>query len=78
MDINCVRRTIISLLPQLGVAASTPNWELPLIVDGQPVGCRFEFDQVRAFWFNRRQRIEFYGPDWAPLKAAGIDTGNPA
>ncbi len=76
MDINRVRRMVMKLLPELGVAASTPNWELPLIADGQPVGCRFEFDQVRAFWFSRRQQIEFYGPDWAPLKEAGIDTGN--
>jgi hypothetical protein len=77
MEIGRVRRTVMKLLPELGIAANAPNWELPLIADGQAVGCRFEFDQVRAFWFSRRQRIEFYGPDWAPLKEAGIDSGNP-
>lgn len=73
MDISRVRRFVIALLPELGFAPTEPNWETLLVSDGKPLGCRFEFDQVRAFWFAARQAIEFYAPDWAPLKVATID-----
>ena len=73
MDIHRVRRFVIGLLPELGFAPTEPNWETPLVCDGKSVGCRFEFDQVRAFWFATRQAIEFYGVDWVPLKVARLD-----
>lgn len=78
MDISRIRRFVIDLLPEVGVAPSQPNWEMLLVSDGKPMGCRFEFDQVRAFWFAARRSVEFYGADWAPLKEAGIDTGRPS
>jgi len=74
MDISRIRRFVIALLPELGFAPTEPNWETVLVSDGKPTGCRFEFDQVRAFWFAARQAIEFYGADWAPLKVATVDT----
>ena len=68
MDVNHIRRFVIDLLPELGFARTEPNWETLLVSDGQPLGCRFEFDQVRAYWFAARRAIEFYGADWVPLK----------
>jgi hypothetical protein len=73
MDISRVRRFVIDLLPELGFAPTEPNWETLLLSDGKPMGCRFEFDQVRAFWFAARQAIEFYGLDWSPLKVATVE-----
>lgn len=73
MDINRVRHFVIGLLPELGFAPTEPIWETPLFCDGKPLGCRFEFDQVRAFWFAARQAIEIYGADWVPLKVVRVD-----
>jgi hypothetical protein len=73
MDISRIRRYVIDLLPELGFARTQPNWETLLVSDGKPLGCRFEFDQVRAFWFAARQAIEFYGADWVPLKVATVE-----
>lgn len=72
MDVNRIRRFVVDLLPELGFARTEPNWETVLVSDGKPLGFRFEFDQVRAFWFATRQAIEFYGDDWVPLKVVGL------
>ncbi|HET6878800.1 MAG TPA: hypothetical protein VFI31_01445 [Pirellulales bacterium] len=72
MDISRVRRFVIDLLPELGLAPTQPNWETLLVSDGKPLGCRFEFDHVRAYWFATRQAVEFYGADWSPLKVAQL------
>lgn len=72
MEVSRVRRFVVELLPELGLARTQPNWEMPLVSDGKPVGCRFEFDQVRAYWFMARQAIEFYGADWVPIKVVAV------
>lgn len=78
MDVSRIRQFVVELLPELGFARTEPNWETLLVADGKPLGCRFEFDQVRAFWFAARQAIEFYGSDWVPLKVATVDTAKAA
>jgi hypothetical protein len=72
MDISRIRRFVVESLPELGLSRTQPNWEMPLVSDGKSLGCRFEFDQVRAYWFAARQAIEFYRPDWVPIKVVAV------
>lgn len=68
MNVDRVRRMVVESLPELGFPKAQPNWETLLVNDGRPTGCRFEFDQLRAYWFAEREAVEFYRDDWVPLK----------
>lgn len=68
MDVDRVRRLVVESLPELGFPKAQPNWETLLMHEGRPTGWRFEFDQLRAYWFAERESVEFYRDDWVPLR----------
>lgn len=76
MDVEAIRQRVVDALPELGYEKTDPNWETLLIVDGTYTGRRFEFDDLRAYWFVERQAIEFYGAEWQLLRT--IELQSPA
>jgi hypothetical protein len=67
MEIAQIRQAVLQALAEYGVTATEPNWETLLITDGRYVGRRFEFEDVRAFWFRERHVVEFYDHSWQLL-----------
>ena len=68
-----IRQQVIELMPEFGFDAVEPNWETRLIEDGYPIGRRFEFDEVRAYWLRAHNVVEFYDANWALLGERKIE-----
>lgn len=73
MELSEIRDIVQAAVRDLGLPVTEPLWETVLVADGSLRGYRFEFDNLRAFWFKQSRTVELYTADWRQLEV--IDLG---